>query len=105
MQSIMSRKLTKMIKKNNNPLVSVLIPSYNSSKFIKDTLDSVVKQTYKNLEIVVSDDASSDDTLNIVKKYKDKDSRIEIIHREINLGITLNMNDAIKRCKGNILLF
>jgi glycosyltransferase involved in cell wall biosynthesis len=72
-----------MIKENNNPLVSVLIPTYNSALYIKDTLESILNQTYKNLEIIVIDDASKDSTVNIVKKYKDK--RIKLFVNKKNL--------------------
>lgn len=91
-----------MIKqKGSLPLVSVLIPTYNSEKYIKDTLKSILNQTYVNLEIVVIDDASTDSTVEIVKKYKDK--RIKLYVNEKNLGISENMNKAIKLSKGKYL--
>jgi len=90
-----------MIKENNNPLVSVLIPTYNSALYIKDTLESILNQTYKNLEIIVIDDASKDSTVNIVKKYKDK--RIKLFVNKKNLGISKNMNKGIYLSKGKYL--
>ena len=87
----------------NNPLVSVLVATYNSQDFIKETLDSLLKQTYKNIEIVVCDDASSDNTLSIVKRYLEKDKRIRIIENEKNLGISLNMNNGIRQCRGEYI--
>lgn len=87
----------------SNPLVSVLVATYNSENFIKDNLDSLISQTYKNIEIVVCDDASSDNTVSIVKKYQEKDERIKIIQNEKNLGITLNMNNGIKNCNGKYI--
>lgn len=88
---------------NSNPLVSVLVATYNSENFIKDNLDSLIAQTYKNIEIVVCDDASSDKTVSIVKRYQEKDERIKIIQNEKNLGITLNMNNGIKNCNGKYI--
>lgn len=87
--------------KINNPLVSVLIPTYNSEKYIKDTLESILNQTYGNLEIVVIDDASIDSTLEIVKKYKDQ--RIKLYINNKNLGISENMNKGIRLSNGKYL--
>lgn len=58
--------------KKNIPAVSVIIPAYNREKFIRETVDSVLNQTYKNIELVVVDDGSTDDTLEILKEYGDK---------------------------------
>jgi len=90
-----------MKQKSSQPLVSVLIPTYNSELYIKDTLESILNQTYNNLEIVVIDDASTDSTLEIVKRYKDE--RIKLYINEKNLGISGNMNKGIKLCHGKYL--
>lgn len=90
-----------MNQKSSQPLVSVLIPTYNSEKYIKDTLESILNQTYGNLEIVVIDDASIDSTLEIVKKYKDQ--RIKLFVNEKNLGISGNMNKGIRLSNGKYL--
>lgn len=89
------------MKMTNNPLVSVLIPTYNSEKYIKDTLEGILNQTYDNLEIVVIDDASTDKTLDIVRKYTDK--RIKLFLNNKNLGISGNMNKGIKLSNGKYL--
>jgi glycosyltransferase involved in cell wall biosynthesis len=90
-----------MKNQKNNPLVSVLIPTYNSELYIKETLESILNQTYKNLEIVVIDDASIDNTINIVKRYEDK--RIRLFINDKNLGISKNMNKGIKLSHGKYL--
>lgn len=87
----------------NLSLVSVLIPSYNSSQYISTTLDSIINQTYPNLEILVCDDASKDNTVEVVKEYQKKDNRIKLIANKENLGIALNMNNGIKECKGKYI--
>lgn len=87
----------------SNPLVSVLVATYNSEDFIKETLDSLLKQTYKNLEILVCDDASSDSTVDIIKGYQERDSRIVLIQNSKNLGISLNMNNGIHKAKGEYI--
>ena len=89
------------MNQKSNPLVSVLIPTYNSELYIKDTLESILNQTYKNLEIIIIDDASTDSTLKIVKKYKDK--RIKIYINNKNLGIAKNMNKGIRLSNGKYL--
>ena len=61
---------------NDTPLVSVLIPTYNRKKMLKRALDSVLQQTYKNIEIYVSDNASTDNTIELMYEYSNKDKRI-----------------------------
>lgn len=89
------------MKTENSPLVSVLIPTYNSEPYIKDTLESILNQTYENLEIIISDDDSSDKTVTIIKKYKDP--RIRFYKNTQNLGISKNMNKAIGKCNGKYI--
>ena len=57
---------------HNSPLVSICIPTYNGQQFIAEAISSALAQTYKNLEIIVSDDASKDDTLSIIKNHTSK---------------------------------
>lgn len=89
------------MKEKNNPLVSVIIPTYNSSKYIKKTLEGILEQTYSNLEIIITDDCSKDNTLEIVKKYKDE--RIKIFTNEKNLGISGNLNKGVKLSNGKYI--
>lgn len=71
----------------NEPLISVVIPAYNIEQYIERTLDSVVGQTFSNLEIIVVNDGSQDNTANVLDRYAKMDSRIKIIHKE-NGGVT-----------------
>ena len=66
---------------NNTPLVSVVIPMFNAYPYIKDMLECMEKQTYKNWELIIVDDGSTDDSISIVEKFVEKDSRIKIIKR------------------------
>jgi len=81
---------------SNEDLVSVIIPVYNSEKFLAESIESVLNQTYKNIEIIVVDDGSTDQSLSILKKYSDK----IIILSQPNLGLALALNMGIKKIKG-----
>ena len=83
-------------------LISVIINVYNGEKFIEKCLDSIVNQTYKNLEILIINDGSTDKTLKICKKNKDK--RIKIINTK-NMGLSLSRNVGIDNAKGEYLYF
>lgn len=83
--------------------VSVIIPVYNSSKYIKECLDSVIKQTYKNLEIIIVDDNSTDNSIEIIKSYNDK--RIKIIESKENVGAAESRNKGIDAATGDYLCF
>lgn len=68
------------------PKVSICIPSYNGGKTIQDTLTSIINQTYKNIEILVVDNASTDDTIDIVKKITHQNPKIKLFQSEVNIG-------------------
>ena len=83
--------------------VSVIIPTYNSGKYIEECINSVINQTYTNLEIIVVDDCSNDNTLSILKKYKDK--RIKLIKLEENKGVSYARNRGIDFSSGEFICF
>lgn len=80
-------------------LVSIVIPLYNQSKYIEECIDSILNQTYSNIELIIVNDGSTDDTLKIVKKYSKKDKRIKIINQN-NLTTPLALNNGFKEIKG-----
>jgi glycosyltransferase involved in cell wall biosynthesis len=80
------------------PLVSVCIPSYNISQYIGDTIRSVLDSTYSNIEIIVNDDASTDDTIRVVEEFDDE--RVQFFQNDANLGPPKNWNLAIKKAAG-----
>ncbi|AXP79278.1 Putative glycosyltransferase EpsE [Mariniflexile rhizosphaerae] len=87
------------------PLVSICIPTYNGAQFIAEAMQSVIAQTYPNLEIIVSDDASIDNTLVIIQQLKQKTSiPINIYHHKPN-GIGANWNNCIKNANGKYIKF
>lgn len=83
-------------------LISVVIPAYNVSKFIGTALQSVFNQTYKNFEIIVVDDCSTDDTAGEIRKFKDK---VQYVRHEINQGVSATRNTAIDQCRGALVAF
>lgn len=88
-----------------NTLVSICIPTYNGQKFLEICLDSAIGQTYKNIEIIIVDDGSSDITYEIAKKYAVNDSRIKLYRNEKNLGLVGNWNHCIELACGTWIKF
>lgn len=85
--------------------VSIITPVYNSEKFIKDTISSVLNQTYTNWEMILVDDCSTDNSAQIINEYVKKDSRFKYIKLEQNSGAAVARNRAIKEAKGRFLAF
>lgn len=91
---------------NRYPLVSILLPVYNAEKHIEECLNSILCQTYKNFEIVISDDSSQDRTQDILKEYKNKYPKIIRLYlQKKNLGITANCNFLLSKCEGEYICF
>jgi glycosyltransferase involved in cell wall biosynthesis len=93
-----------MSEKANEKLVSIIIVTYNSAKFVLETLESAKAQTYQNLELIVSDDCSTDNTLYICQKWisenKNRFRRAELINSEFNTGISSNCNRGMTIAEG-----
>ncbi|MGL6284411.1 MAG: glycosyltransferase family 2 protein, partial [Microcoleaceae cyanobacterium] len=87
---------------NNLPLVSVIIPAYNAENFIARTLESVISQTYQNIEVLVINDGSQDQTVNIIESFAQKDSRI-ILLEQTNSGVAIARNLGITQAKGELI--
>lgn len=86
----------------DQPLVSVIIPAYNASKFIEKTIKSVINQTYQNWEMIVVDDGSHDETANIVLSFTAQDQRIRLL-RQPNAGVAVARNLAINHSQGKFI--
>lgn len=82
------------------PLVTIVIPIYNVERYIRQCLESVIAQTYKNLEILCVDDKGSDGSIEIVNSLLVKDSRIRILRHNKNLGLGPARNTGIKAATG-----
>lgn len=86
---------------NADPRVSVLMPAYNAGKFIDESIQSVLNQTYDDWELVVVNDCSTDDTVERIQKYDD--ARIRLIHTPENLKLCRALNYGLKHCKGELV--
>lgn len=85
--------------------VSIIIPCFNAEKTISKCLDSVINQTYKNIEIIIINDASTDDTLNTINNYKKNYKNLIIIDHKTNKGIGFSRNEGIKKATGEVISF
>lgn len=88
----------------NKELISVIVPIYNTEIYLKRCLDSLINQTYKNLEIILVDDGSTDNSFKICHEYQKKDKRIKVYHKE-NGGLSSTRNYGIKKAHGNYIAF
>lgn len=84
--------------------VTILIPVYNVEAYLPQCLDSILCQTYRDLQVVLIDDGSKDNTLAVAQEYARKDSRIEVYHQE-NQGVATTRNNLLKKIKGDYVLF
>lgn len=84
--------------------ITVIVPVYNEEKYLEQCLDSIINQTYKNLEIILVDDGSTDSSLEICKKYKKIDKRIKVIHKE-NGGLSSARNAGLDAAHGKFIMF
>ncbi len=90
--------------KNENFLISIIVPIYKVEKFLRNCVDSIITQSYKNLEIILIDDGSPDNCPQICDEYATKDKRVIVIHKQ-NGGLSDARNVGIKSAKGDYLLF
>ncbi len=89
---------------NSEVLVSVVIPTYNAANFIRECLEASIRQSYRNIEIIVVDDGSNDSTMQICRSYAERDSRIRLFAHE-NVGASATRNRGIRHAKGEYIVF
>lgn len=86
-------------------LVSIVTPSYNSSKYLRETIEAIQSQTYQKWELLITDDCSTDDSCSIIEEYAINDSRIKLFRAKKNLGAGAARNNSIKESKGRYIAF
>ena len=89
----------------NNDLISIIVPLYNQEKLISRSLDSIIKQTYKNIEVIVIDDCSTDDSYKIALTFSKKDKRVKVFKNEINSGASFCRNYGLDQAHGEYIGF
>lgn len=87
------------------PLVSIVTPAYNVEKYIEETINSVLNQTYQNWEMIIVEDCSKDRTYDIIQKFSKEDKRIKLFKNEKNSGVSFTRNRAIDMAKGKYISF
>ena len=87
----------------DQPLVTIVITSYNYGKYVADAISSALSQTYRNIEVLVCDNASTDNSLEVIRSFSDE--RLRVIARTENVGIQRNHNDAILEARGDYVVF
>ena len=90
---------------NKEPLVSIIMPAYNCEKFVADAIKSVIDQVYKNWELIVINDASTDCTKDVITEIAMSDSRILYCENEKNMGVSKTRNRGINLAKGEWIAF
>jgi len=91
-----------MITKSDQlqPLLSIIVPNYNNAKFFCDCIESILTQTFKNYEIIICDDSSTDNSVELIQQYAEKYSYIRVIYHKKNIGISMNRHSGILLARG-----
>lgn len=92
-----------MNKSKNKPKISVIMPVYNAGKFLPESIESILGQTFNNFEFIIVDDASTDNSWEIIKEYANKDNRIKAFQNNKNLGVSKTTNIAISKTQAKYL--
>ncbi|MCP3924060.1 MAG: glycosyltransferase [Desulfobacterales bacterium] len=87
---------------SNKPLISVVMAVYNGEKYLKESIKSILNQTYKKFEFIIVNDGSTDKSKAILEKFAENDKRIKIVHQE-NMGLAYSLNIGIKLAKGEFI--
>lgn len=90
---------------DSKPLISILLPVHNAEKYLSDCLNSLLNQTYKDIEIVAIDDKSSDKSYKILNQFKKKDKRIRVYKNIKRYGLAVTLNRLVNKTKGNYIAF
>lgn len=94
-----------MSDRSSAPLVSIILPNYNNAKYVGEAIESVLSQTYTNWELIVIDDGSTDNSVEIIQKYAAQDERIKWLINATNKGVSASRNEGLKRYRGEFICF
>lgn len=85
--------------------ISIVMPVYNAQRFLSQTIDSVLSQSYSDFELIMIDDCSTDNSLEILKEYEQKDSRVLVFRNDKNRGVSFTRNFGVKKAKSDYIAF
>lgn len=88
---------------NERTLISVAMATYNGNEYLAKQLNSIVNQTYKNIELIIVDDCSTDNTVELIKQYQQKYSYILLVQNPVNVGLVKTFEKALKLCNGDYI--
>ena len=88
-----------------NPLISIVLPTYNSEKYISNTIKSIINQDYRNWELIITDDCSTDNTYDIINEYSKRDLRIKLFKLKKNSGAAIARNNSLRNCLSKYIAF
>jgi len=91
------------IRSMNGPLISVCMPAYNGESYIAEAIDSVLSQSHRNFELIITDDSSNDGTVEIIRAYLDRDPRVKLICNDVRLGPVKNHNFSVTSSTGKFI--
>lgn len=89
----------------NDIKISVIVPVYNTEKYLKKCLESIINQNFQDIEIIIINDCSTDNSLNIIKEYMKQDGRIILVNKKINEGVSIARNLGMKLAKGEYIFY
>ena len=84
-------------------MVSIILPTYNGEAYIAQSIESILSQTYKKFELIIVNDCSTDHTLEIIQRYKEKDARIRVINNIVNKKLPCSLNIGFSDARGDYL--
>ncbi|MGV8141085.1 MAG: glycosyltransferase [Candidatus Woesearchaeota archaeon] len=103
-QNFIKRYIQKADSKNlSSPKISVIMSVYNDSKFVKQSIESILRQTFSDFEFIIINDCSKDNTLDIIKQFQKKDRRIKVINNKENIGLTKSLNKGLNIARGQYI--
>ena len=94
----------KTYNQEKEPLVSIILPTYNVEEYLQQSIESIINQTYKNLEIIFVNDGSSDQSVEIIERYMKNDARINLLNQD-NLGVSAARNNGLNHATGKYVIF
>jgi len=89
--------------RNSSPLISVVMSTYNSERTVSKSIESILNQSYKNIEFLIIDDCSTDNSYEILKEYESKSNYIKVFFNDENIGLTRSLNILLKETKGDLI--